>query len=278
MAALEETFVQFVRVNGITLHHQIIGGPANRPVIVFINSLGTDYRIWRDVLVRLAGDYPLVAYDKRGHGLSDVGSAPYNIDDHVVDLIGLLEHLQVSQAVLCGLSVGGLIAQGLYARRPDLVRALVLCDTAAKIGASEMWDARIAAVETHGIESIADLVMERWFTPHFRRKENLDYPGYRNMMIRQPAEGYIGTCAAIRDADFTVEAGRIAVPTLCVVGDQDGATPPDVVLAMAKLIPDARYEVIPGAGHIPCVEQPEMLSAMITAFLTPLVSGEKQHG
>ena len=70
MAALEETFVQFVRVNGITLHHQIIGGPAHRPVIVFINSLGTDYRIWRDVLVRLAGDYPLVAYDKRGHGLS----------------------------------------------------------------------------------------------------------------------------------------------------------------------------------------------------------------
>lgn len=270
--------MQFVRVNGITLHHQIIGGPANRPVIVFINSLGTDYRIWRDVLVRLAGDYPLVAYDKRGHGLSGVGTGPYSIDDHVDDLIGLLEHLKVSQAVLCGLSVGGLIAQGLYARRPDLVQALVLCDTAPKIGSSEMWDARIAAVQSNGIENIADLVMERWFTPHFRRSDNLDYPGYRNMMIRQPAEGYIGTCAAIRDADFTEEARRIAVPTLCVVGDQDGATPPDVVLAMARLIPDARYEVISGAGHIPCVEQPEMLSAMISAFLTPLVSGEKQHG
>ncbi|UJW74861.1 3-oxoadipate enol-lactonase [Rhizobium sp. SL42] len=270
--------MQFVRVNGITLHHQIIGGPASRPVIVFINSLGTDYRIWRDVLVRLAGDYPLVAYDKRGHGLSDVGTVPYSIDDHVDDLIGLLEHLNVTQAVLCGLSVGGLIAQGLYARRPDLVRALVLCDTAPKIGSPEMWDARIAAVKTNGIEHIADMVMERWFTPHFRRSGNLDYPGYRNMMIRQPVDGYIGTCAAIRDADLTEEACRIAVPTLCVVGDQDGATPPDVVLAMARLIPDARYEVVSGAGHLPCIEQPEMMAAMITAFLTPLVSGEKQHG
>lgn len=270
--------MQFVRVNGITLHHQIIGGPADRPVIVFINSLGTDYRIWRDVLVRLAGDYPLLAYDKRGHGLSDVGEAPYSIDGHVDDLIGLLEHLNVKQAVVCGLSVGGLIAQRLYARRPDLVRALVLCDTGAKIGSAEMWHARIAAIRLNGIESIADVVMERWFTPHFRRADNQDYPGYRNMMVRQPVEGYIGTCAAIRDADLTEAARQIAVPTFCVVGDRDGATPPDQVLSLAKLIPGARYEVIKDAGHIPCVEQPEMLASMLTAFIAPLVSGEKQHG
>lgn len=269
--------MQFVQVNGVSLHHQIIGGPGNKPVIVFINSLGTDFRIWRDVIVRLAGSYPLLTYDKRGHGLSDVGQAPYSIEDHVDDLIGLLGHLKVSGAVVCGLSVGGLIAQGLYARRPDLVKALILCDTAHKVGTAEMWAARIAAIEEGGLAGIVDGVMERWFTPAFRNHDPA-YPGYRNMMLRQPVEGYTGTCAAIRDADYTEAAVRIAVPTLCVVGDQDGATPPDLVLSLAKLVPGARYEVIKDAGHIPCVEQPEMLTTIIEAFLAPVITGEAAHG
>jgi len=269
--------VQFVQVNGVSLHHQIIGGSGNKPVIVFINSLGTDFRIWRDVIVRLAGSYPLLTYDKRGHGLSDVGLAPYSIEDHVDDLIGVLEHLKVNNAVICGLSVGGLIAQGLYVRRPDLVKALILCDTAHKIGTAEMWAARIKAIKESGLAGIVDGVMERWFTPAFRNSDPA-FPGYRNMMLRQPVEGYVGTCAAIRDADYTAAAGRIAVPTLCVVGDQDGATPPDLVLSLAKLVPGARYEVIKDAGHIPCVEQPEMLTTIIEAFLAPVISGEAAHG
>ena len=277
MEATEEEPVQFVQVNGVSLHHQIIGGPGNKPVIVFINSLGTDFRIWRDVIVRLAGSYPLLTYDKRGHGLSDVGHAPYSIDDHVDDLIGLLEHLKVSDAVVCGLSVGGLIAQGLYARRPDLVKALILCDTAHKIGTADMWAARIAAIDESGLDGIVDGVMERWFTPAFRESDP-SFPGYRNMMLRQPVEGYTGTCAAIRDADYTAAAGDVAVPTLCVVGDQDGATPPELVLSLAKFIPRARYEVIKDAGHIPCVEQPEMLTTIIEAFLAPVISGEAAHG
>jgi 3-oxoadipate enol-lactonase len=277
MQITEEEPVQFVQLNGVSLHHQIIGGPGNKPVIVFINSLGTDFRIWRDVIVRLAGSYPLLTYDKRGHGLSDVGQAPYTIEDHVDDLIGLLEHLKVSNAVICGLSVGGLIAQNLYARRPDLVKALILCDTAHKIGTAEMWAARISAIEEGGLDGIVDGVMERWFTPAFRNSDP-GFPGYRNMMLRQPVDGYIGTCAAIRDADYTEAAGRIAVPTLCVVGDQDGATPPDLVLSLAKLVPGARYEVIKDAGHIPCVEQPEMLTTIIEAFLAPVISGEAAHG
>ena len=229
------------------------------------------------MIVRLAGSYPLLTYDKRGHGLSDVGPAPYSIDDHVHDLIGLLGHLKVSNAVICGLSVGGLIAQGLYVRRPDLVKALVLCDTAHKIGTAEMWAARIAAIEEGGLDGIVDGVMERWFTTAFRNSDPA-LPGYRNMMLRQPVDGYIGTCAAIRDADYSVAAGQIAVPTLCVVGDHDGVTPPDLVLSLAKLVPGARYEVIKDAGHIPCVEQPEMLTTIIEAFLAAVISGEAAHG
>ena len=269
--------MQFATVNDVILHHQLIGGPAGRPVLVFINSLGADFRIWRDVIVRLAGDFPILAYDKRGHGLSDLGQVPYSMDDHVLDLAALLDRLNVKDAVICGLSVGGMIAQGLEARRPDLVKALVLCDTAHKIGTPDLWNARIESVETKGIESLADGIMKRWFTPAFRRPENAAYHGYRNMLTRQSAVGYAATCAALRDADLTESTKRIAVPTLCVVGDQDGSTPPDLVLSMAKLIHGARYEIIKDAGHIPCVEQPETLTEMIRAFIDTLPARGKLH-
>lgn len=262
--------MQFALLNGVTIHYQTIGAPAGKPVIVFANSLGCDFRIWRDVIVRLAGDYAIVTYDKRGHGLSDIGETPYSMDDHVSDLEALLDHLQVKQAIVCGLSVGGMIAQGLYARRKDLVRALILCDTAPKIGNEASWNARIETVKEDGITALADGILERWFTPDFRHDDNPEFAGYRNMLTRTPVAGYAGTCAALRDCDYTNEASQIGVPTLCVVGNQDGSTPPELVLAMAKLIPAARYEVIADAGHIPCVEQPEALAAVMRAFISGL--------
>ncbi|MEX3011509.1 3-oxoadipate enol-lactonase [Hoeflea sp. TYP-13] len=259
--------MQFANINGVTLHYQLIGAPAGKPVIVFSNSLGTDFRIWRDVIVRLAGEFAIITYDKRGHGLSDTGTTPCSMDDHVADLAGLLDLLDVKNAIVCGLSVGGLIAQGLYASRPDLVRALVLCDTGHRIGTADMWNSRIDAIETAGIEAISDNILERWFTTEFRQEQPEALAGYRNMLCRTPSAGYMGTAAAIRDTDYTEEAKRIAVPAMCVVGDQDGATPPELVGEMAKLIPGARYQVIPNAGHLPCIEQPVVLTDAIQAFV-----------
>ncbi len=259
--------MQFARINDVLIHYQIIGAPADKPTIVFANALGTDFRIWRDVILRLVGDFAIVLYDKRGHGLSDIGQVPYAIEDHASDLAGLLDMLSVKNAYVCGLSVGGLIAQSLYQRRADLVRGLILCGTATRIGSPELWDERIAAVEAGGIEALADGLMERWFTAAFRRPENMELGGYRNMLIRQPAVGYAATCAALRDADYGSAVSAIAVPTICVAGDEDGSTPPDLVLAMAKRIPDARYELIKGAGHIVCVEQAGLLAEIIRAFV-----------
>jgi 3-oxoadipate enol-lactonase len=267
--------MQFAKINGITLHFQLIGAPEGRPVIVFSNSLGTDFRIWRDVIMRMAGEFAIVAYDKRGHGLSDVGRSPYTIDDHVDDLEGLLELLGVTSAFICGLSVGGMIAQGLYAKRPDLVRALILCDTAPKIGTTEMWNGRIDAIEKGGIESLAEAILERWFTLKFREEQADEYAGYRNMLVRTPRAGYTGTCAALRDADLTAAASKIKVPTICIVGEEDGSTPPDLVGQMARAIPGALYQPIPNAGHLPCIEQPIVLSEAIKAFVDEVRRGER---
>ena len=259
--------MQFARLNDVNLHYQVIGSPVSRPLLVFVNSLGTDFRIWRDVIVRFVGEYAILTYDMRGHGLSDVGRTPYSMEMLADDLAALLGHIEARPAIVCGVSVGGMVAQQLYARRPDLVRALILCDTAAKMGDASSWDARIGAIESDGIESIADAIMERWFTAAFRRSSP-DFPVYRNMLIRQPMDGYIATCVALREADLTAFAPLIRVPTICIVGDQDGSASPRLVADFAKTIPEARFEVIADCGHIPSIEQPERLVGIMRAFIS----------
>ena len=258
--------MQFAKINGVTLHYQVISAPEDKPTLVFSNSLATDFRIWRDCVVRLVGECSMVMYDKRGHGLSDIGETPYKIDDHVNDLAGLLDHLGISNAVICGLSVGGLIAQGLNFLRPDLVRAMILCDTAAKIGNDEMWDERIATVKEKGLGGLVEANMQRWFTPDFHTNRADELAGISNLFLRIPVEGMLATMAAIKGADLRAAAPQTKVPTICIVGEQDGSTPPEVVLELAKSIPDARYEVIKNAGHIPCIEQPEIMVEIFRAF------------
>ncbi|WP_159588089.1 3-oxoadipate enol-lactonase [Chelativorans xinjiangense] len=258
--------MQFVRVNDIVLHYAV-RGTADKPTLVFANSLGTDFRIWDAVAERLESDYRLVFCDKRGHGLSEATKPPYALSDHVNDLAALLDHLGIGNAVVVGLSVGGMIAQALATLRPELVRALVLSDTAHKIGTDALWDGRIKAVTEEGIASIADGIMERWFTPGYRTPANPDFIGYLAMLTRTTVDGYAGTCAALRDADLTESTRALRVPTLCLVGDQDGSTPPELVRELASLIAGARFEIIEGAGHLPCVEQPEKTVSLIRSFL-----------
>jgi 3-oxoadipate enol-lactonase len=246
--------------------HARIEGREHAPALVFSNSLGTDLRVWDALIPHLPTGLRLIRYDKRGHGLSDCPAQPWGMGDHVADLTGLMDALELRDAVVCGLSVGGMIAQGLAAERPDLVRGLVLCDTAAKIGSPEMWDSRIEAIRKGGIDSLAGTILERWFTRRFR-EHSPEFPLWRNMLLRTPVEGYTGTCAAIRDTDLMESTSRLRLPCLAVCGTEDGATPPDLVRETAALIPGSRFELIRNAGHLPPAEQPEALGRLISGFL-----------
>lgn len=256
----------FARVNGVVLHHEVRGTPG-KPSLVFSNSLGTDFRIWDTVAGRLQSDYRIVLYDKRGHGLSEATPAPYSLSDHVADLVALLDHLGIARTAVVGLSVGGLIAQGIAALHPDRVGALVLSDTAHKIGTAAMWNDRIQAVTTKGIASIADAIMQRWFTQAYRTPENPDFVGYTAMLTRTDVDGYAGTCAALRDADLTESTRALKVPTLVMVGDEDGSTPPDLVRTTAELIQGSEFRIVEGAGHLPNVEKPDVVARLIAEFL-----------
>ena len=256
----------FARVNDVVLHFRTAGSEA-APVLVLANSLGTDARIWDDVIARLAMRYRVVSYDKRGHGLSEAPPGDYSLDDHVDDLAGLVSHLGIERLALAGVSVGGLIAQGFALRYPHRLAALVLCDTAAKVGDAAMWNDRIATVRGQGLGAIAEPVMARWFSERFRAEQAIEFAGWRNMFLRMPVDGYAGTCAALRDADLRGAIAAIATPTLVVVGEQDLSTPVELVRSMAAAIAGAQFAVIPDCGHIPSIEQPQALAALMMHFL-----------
>ncbi|WP_120279120.1 3-oxoadipate enol-lactonase [Rhizobium sp. AG855] len=249
------------------MHYELIGEAKSKNLIVFSNGLGTDFRIWLPLFDELGEDVSVLLYDSRGHGLSGGADAAFGMDELVTDLAALCDELGIRKATFCGLSVGGLVCQGLWKARPDLFRKLVLCDTAPQIGSPAIWGERIAGIEKGGLESAADNAMARWFTPGFHEDRADELAGYRLMMTRQSVAGYLSTCAALRDTDFSEILPTITVPTLAIVGDQDGSTPPETVKKGAELIPGARFEIIEDCAHLPCIEQPEALAELIQGFM-----------
>jgi len=143
----------------------------------------------------------------------------------------------------------------------------VLCDTAPKIGTEPMWEERMEIARREGMAGLLKANMERWFTQNFHSHHTAELDGYSNMFLRVPIEGYLGTAAAIRDTDLREDAAKIDLPVMCVVGEEDGSTPPELVLEMANMIPGADFKLIKGAGHIPCVEQPHVLADTLTGFI-----------
>lgn len=259
----------FVALDG-KLHHYALTGPEGADALVFINSLGTDFRIWDRVMALLPPGLRVLRYDKRGHGLSGAADATMAITDYAADLAGLMDHLKLGRATIVGLSIGGMIALGLSEIRPDLIRSLILADTGHRIGTATSWGDRIAKVTAEGIGSIADAVMKVWFSPDYHAREADDLAGWRTMLSRSPVEGYVAACAAIAKADFEPAARALSIPTLCLVGSTDGSTPPDLVRSLAALIPGSQFELIEGPAHLPCIEAPRQFVDLVRAHLAGL--------
>ena len=250
--------------NHIETHYRDEGDPNGAPVL-FINSLGTTLHLWDPILAHLPDGLRIIRYDMRGHGETEVPPAPYAMGTLVKDAEALLEHLNIKDALVVGLSIGGMVAQGLAVKRLDLVRAMVLSNTAAKIGSPKMWQDRIDMVTSKGLPTMSADIMLRWFSRDFQTRPELAH--WKAMLESTPTEGYAGCCAAIQGTDFYTPTSGLRLPTLGIAGSEDGATPPDLVRETVELIPGARLELLRRTGHLPCVEKPEDYAALLTTFM-----------
>lgn len=241
-------------------------GPADRPVAMLSNSLGTDHGLWDPQVAELATRYRLLRYDNRGHGRSAPPAGPVTIASLGGDALAILDGLGLERVTFMGLSVGGMVGMWLAANAPERIERLVLCNTSAYIGKPEIWNQRIEAVRKGGMASILPGVIDRWFTAGFRQRDPQAVEKTSRMMLRTDPAGYIALCEAIRDMDQRASLGKIRVPTLVIAGAHDVATPPDHAKAIVDTVAGARLVTL-DAAHISNVEQAARFTTAVVEFL-----------
>jgi 3-oxoadipate enol-lactonase/4-carboxymuconolactone decarboxylase len=254
------------QVNGISLFYDLVG-PADGPVVVFSNSLGTTIEMWDEVVPALAGRYRCLRYDTRGHGRSQVVDKPITIDDLADDLAGLLDALAIEDAHVVGLSIGGMTGQAFALRHPQRLRSLTLMATTAHMPPPETWTERAILVREQGTQALAEATMGRWFTPGFRERAPAGVAAVRARFVATESVGYAVCCGAIGAMDLRASIKAIAAPTLIISGAQDPATPPAAGEYIRSCIADSEFIVLSRAAHLLAVEQPEAVAAHLLAFL-----------
>ena len=241
-------------------------GAETAPALVLANALGTDRTMWDAQVDAFAARYRVLRYDMRGHGASDAPDGDYTIDRLGGDVLSLMDAAGIARAHVCGVSIGGLTTLWLGRHAPHRVNRLVLANTAARVGTLEFWAERMRVARAEGVAALADVTMQRWFTEPFRRASPAVVAHLRATLLRVPLAGYLGSCAALRDADLRDAVARVQAPSLVVTGTADVATPPAAGEWLAGALPDARLVAF-DAAHLSNVEQAPAFTDAVLAFL-----------
>ncbi len=241
-------------------------GPEHAPVAVFSNSLGTTHEMWDGQIAAFTKHFRVLRYDARGHGQSSVTPGPYRIEQLGGDVVGLLDALKLDRVHFCGLSMGGMVGMFLGANSAARFHKIVLCNTAAKIGTPDTWNARITAVQQGGLKAVAGAVIERWLTAGYRAAHPRETSEALGMLESGDAAGYVASCGAVRDMDYREKLGGIQVPALVVSGTHDPVTPPADGRYLAAQIPGAKYVEL-AAAHLSNIEARDDFNQQVLAFL-----------
>lgn len=265
-----------VAVHGVEL---ALDDRGNGPALVFLHGYPFDGTMWRHQAGAFPGWRTLIP-DLRGLGRSDAPDLGYSMATYADDLAGLLDAIGVDEVVLAGLSMGGYVAFEFLRRHRPRVRGLVLADTRAQADSAEGRKGReiaMAAAREGGAPLIADQMLPRLLGP--AAPESLR-ESVRAMMAAAPVAGLLGALAAMRDRPDSsgLLPSLAGLPTLVLVGADDQLTPPKDAEAIAKAIPGARLAVIPHAGHLAPLEQPEVFNEHLRAWLARLESGPPATG
>lgn len=260
-------------MNGNETYYIDTGASDALPVIL-IHGFPFNHEMWEPQLQALQDRFRVIAYDLRGHGKSGVGDGQYTLEFFVDDLVGLLDHLKIARACLCGLSMGGYIALRAVERNPDRVAALILADTQAKADSNEAKLKRgsaIKSVKTNGVNPYADSFVKSVFASQSFTTKRDAVEKIRRIIQSNSSTGICGALLALASRTETTEAlAAIRVPTLILVGEHDALTPPSASQEMKDRIHQSEIHIIPNAAHMSNLENSEAFNRYVVKFLDGL--------
>ncbi len=256
-----------VRIGELNFNVEV-EGPFKAPFLMLSNSLGTNYRMWDPQMPELTRHFRVIRYDSRGHGRSHADDGPYSIAGLGRDALAIMDALGVTKTHWIGLSKGGMIGQWLLANAPQRLDRTVLANTGAHMGPVDLWNNRIRAARSGGMDTLAAGTIDRWFTKDFQKANPEAIEKILAMLQTTPPQGYAASCAAIRDMDQRESIRSIRdKPVLVIVGRHDPATPPALGKLIASSIEGARTVTL-NAAHLSNIEDAENFTKAVVDFLT----------
>jgi 3-oxoadipate enol-lactonase len=257
-----------IEANGIQINCAL-SGKEKAPVVVLSHSLACSMVMWRPQLDLLERHFQVLRFDTRGHGGSDAPVGSYTLQQLVDDAVGILDAFDYDRVSWVGLSMGGMIGQGLALEHPHRIGRLVLADTAAIIPdeAQPVWQERLDAVQSEGMQAVVESTLERWFTPGYLEQNPPEIDQIRQQILATPVAGYVGCSEAIRRLNYLNRLSVIEAPTLIMVGAEDPGTPVAASEAMRMQIKGSQLVVIPDAAHLSNIEQAQFFNEHLIAFL-----------
>jgi len=224
--------------------------------------------MWSDVAQACTSNHSGVLYDLRGHGLSRSKTDVQSVDDHVVDLIELLDFLKLETVTLAGVSIGGLIAMAAAISHPERFSKLILTATDARIGTVESWNQRIVSITTNSLPKLSSAIAQRWFSPTFLDQKSKIAEAFTKELSATSEKSYLASCAVLRDTDLRRSLKQIEIPTLVIGGKADLAVPIDAIEELSNTIPGSQLLCLDQTGHLPPVERPQEVAAAILKFMS----------
>lgn len=251
-----------------------IDGNVDAPAIVLSNSLGTTLDMWAPQVSELARYFRVIRYNTRGHDLVPDNLSAWGIEQLGLDVVAILDALSIQQATFCGVSMGGHTGLWLGIHAAERLNALVVCNSAAKIGTAEAWQQRASLLRSGGREAMQQLAQtapERWFTPNFIKRESALVQAMQQQLADIAYEGYATCCDALAHSDLRHDAHRIAVPTLFIAGEFDPVTTVEDSKKLQAAVIGSMLAVLP-ASHISNLEAPALFTQAVRDFTNSVVS------
>ena len=265
---MTESITAFVSRDGVRLF-TCVDGPEGAPWLFLSNSIAADHTMWDGQIDWLTKKYRVVRHDARGHGRSDAPTGSYTFSMLIDDIVAIFNHYDIAQATFMGLSMGAMVGIGFVLAHPERTTSFVCCD--ARAAGNEPfargWDDRACVVRQAGMAGILQATLDRWLKKSFTEAHPDVAKKVADMILRTPAQGYIGSASMLKTLDYAKRIADIKVPTLFVVGADDTGAPPDIMRDMAGSVPGAVFAVVANAAHLPNVDNAAGFRAATAEFL-----------